>query len=46
MLLLVQLPPSAAIGILAALTGLALAALALRAIAKAVAQAVAQDERD
>lgn len=45
MLLLIQLPPSAAIGILAAILGLGLvcgAALALRAIAKAVAQ----DERD
>lgn len=45
MLLLMQLPPSAAVGILAGILALVLAggaALALRAIAKAVAR----DQRD
>ena len=42
MLLLIQLPPGAAVGILAALTILGIVALALCAVAKAVAQ----DQRD
>lgn len=42
MLLLIGIPPSAATGILAAMAGLGLAALALRAIAKAVAHKYSQ----